>query len=233
LDGVSGFLVAGRDTHRLVNEKSLAESNALLEAASRQTMQGELIKVTPAELAQQAGIDNRLSIARAVRALLARGRISQEGSGYRLLESRPLEAGEPASVHRPIRRRRRKGDEDGAAAEPQGPPTYDELGRTLIDRLVELNAEVSELRSALERARNESEAARHEAVEVARAAASDRRRAEGREDEVATLRRQLEMTESNLRTVIEAARNRPASPLEDTDAQAILDILSSKGAAPE
>jgi hypothetical protein len=215
-----------------VNEQSLAESNALLEAASRQTVQGELIRVTPAELAHEAGIDNRLSIARAVRALLARGRISQEGSGYRLLESRPLEAGEPASVHRPIRRRR-KGDEDGSAGEPQGPPTYDELGRTLIDRLVELNAEVSELRSALERARNEAEAARHEAVEVARAAAADRRRAEGREDEVATLRRQLEMTESNLRTVIEAARNRPASPLEDTDAQAILDILSSKGATPE
>jgi hypothetical protein len=41
------------------------------------------------------------------------------------------------------------------------------------------------------------------------------------------------MTESNLRTVIEAARNRPASPLEDTDAQAILDILSSKGAPSE
>jgi hypothetical protein len=216
-----------------VNEKSLAESNALLEAASRQTVQGELIKVSPAQLAQEAGIDNRLSIARAVRALLARGRISQEGDGYRLLESRPLEIGEPASVHRPIRRRRRKGDTDGSAVEPQGPPTYDELGRTLIDRLVELNAEVAELRSALERARNEAEAARHEAVEVARSAAADRRRAEGREDEVATLRRQLEMTESNLRTVIEAARNRPASPLEDTDAQAILDILSSKGGTPE
>ncbi len=48
-----------------------------------------------------------------------------------------------------------------------------------------------------------------------------------------TLRRQLEMTESNLRTVIEAARTRPSSPLEDTDAQAILDILSSKGAPSE
>jgi hypothetical protein len=233
LDGPSGCLVVNRDKHRLVNEKSLSESNALLEAASRRTDRGDLIEVTPAELAREAGIDNRLSIARAVRALLARGRIAQEGTGYRLLESRPLEVGEPATVHRPIRRRRRKGEEDGKAAEPEGPPTYDDLGRTLIDRLVELNAEVSELRSALERARNEAEAARHEAVEVARSAAADRRRAEGREDEVATLRRQLEMTESNLRTVIEAARNRPASPLEDTDAQAILDILSSKGATPE
>lgn len=214
-----------------VNERSLTESNALLEAAAKLTDQGELIKASPAELAREAGIENRLSIARAVRALMARGRIAQEGDGYRLLEARPLEPGEPASVHRPIRRRRK--DEDGKAPEPEGPPTYEELGRTLIDRLVELNAEVSELRSSLERARNEAEAARREAVEVARSAAADRRRAEGREDEVAMLRRQLEMTESNLRTVIEAARNRPASPLEDTDAQAILDILSSRGATPE
>jgi HAMP domain-containing protein len=216
-----------------VNEKSLAESNALLEAASKRTEPGEVIEATPAELAVEAGIDNRLSIARAVRALMSRGRIAQEGSGYRLLESRPLEAGEPASVHRPIRRRRRKDDDGQVAPEPEGPPTYDELGRTLIDRLIELNAEVAELRSAVERARNEAEAARREAVEVARSAAADRRRAEGREDEVTTLRRQLEMTESNLRTVIEAARNRPSSPLEDTDAQAILDILSSKGAPSE
>jgi hypothetical protein len=215
-----------------VNEKSLAESNALLEVASRRAEPGEVIQASPAELAVEAGIDNRLSIARAVRALMSRGRIAQEGSGYRLVESKPLEPGEPASVHRPIRRRRK--DDDGQVApEPEGPPTYDELGRTLIDRLIELNAEVAEPRSAVERARNEAEAARREAVEVARSAAADRRRAEGREDEVTTLRRQLEMTESNLRTVIEAARTRPSSPLEDTDAQAILDILSSKGASSE
>jgi uncharacterized membrane protein YccC len=218
-----------------VNERSLAESNALLEAATKRTEPGGLIEATPAELAVEAGIDNRLSIARAVRALLSRGRIAQEGTRYRLLEGRPLEPGEPASVRRPIRRRRKEGDGQVAAGarEPEGPPTYDELGRTLIDRLIELNAENAELRSALERARNEAEAARREAVEVARAAAADRRRADGREDEVAALRRRLEMTESNLRTVIEAARNRPASPLEDTDAQAILDILSSKGAPSE
>jgi hypothetical protein len=36
------------------------------------------------------------------------------------------------------------------------------------------------------------------------------------------------MTESNLRTVVEAANTRPSAPLEDTDAKAILDILSTK-----
>jgi hypothetical protein len=36
------------------------------------------------------------------------------------------------------------------------------------------------------------------------------------------------MTEANLRTMVEAARTRPAAPLEDSDAQAILDILATK-----
>jgi hypothetical protein len=209
-----------------VNDQSLRESNALLSAAADRAEVGQLIPASPAQLARESGIESRLSAARAVRALMARGRIAQENGGYRLLDSRPLVPGEPATVRRPIRRRRR---EAGAAeAAPEGPPTYEELGRTLIDRLIELSAEVAELRVALERSRGEAEAARREAVEVSRQAAGDRRRAEQFEDEVTALRKRLDMTESNLRTVVEAAKNRPASPLEDTDARAILDILSRK-----
>jgi hypothetical protein len=48
---------------------------------------------------------------------------------------------------------------------------------------------------------------------------------------VTGLKRRLEMTESNLRTVVEAASKRPSSPLEDNDAKAILDILATKNAA--
>jgi hypothetical protein len=210
-----------------VNEQSLEESNALLAAASDVTEVGQLIASSPAELAKGSGIDNRLSVARAVRALIARGRIAQENGGYRLLDARPLAPGEPATVHRPIRRRRKEAPAEGGAR-AEGPPTYEDLGRTLIDRLIELSAEVAELRSGLERARGEAEAARREAVEVRREAAGDRRRAEGLEDEASTLRKQLEMTETNLRTVVEAAKNRPSAPLEDSDAQAILDILSRK-----
>jgi predicted nucleic acid-binding Zn-ribbon protein len=110
----------------------------------------------------------------------------------------------------------------------EGPPSYETLGRAVIDRVIELSAELAELRAGLDRARAEAEAARREAVEVTRQAATDRRRAESLEDETNALRRQLEMTESNLRTVVEAAKNRPASPLEDTDAKAILDILARK-----
>jgi hypothetical protein len=65
-------------------------------------------------------------------------------------------------------------------------------------------------------------------VEVTRRASEDRRRAADLEEEAGALRRRLEMTEANLRTVVEAAKNRPASPLEDSDARAILDILSTR-----
>jgi DNA-directed RNA polymerase sigma subunit (sigma70/sigma32) len=209
-----------------VNEQSLKESNAILAAAAGRTSVGELIPGSPAELAQESGIDSRLSVARAVRALMSRGRIAQEGNRYRLLDARPVEQGEQASVRRPIKRRRR--GEAAPETSDDGPPTYEQLGRTLIERLIEISAEAAELRSALERARGEAEAARREAVEVRRDAATDRRRADGLEDEVSTLRKRLEMTESNLRTVVEAAKSRPASPLDDTDAKAILDILSRK-----
>jgi hypothetical protein len=210
-----------------VNERSLQESNALLAAADARTEVGAVIPVPPAELAAESGIRDRLSVARAMRALMARGRISQEGDRYRLLDGSPLRPGERVTVKRPLRRRRKEGSPNGRAGGDER-PTYDALGRSVIERLVELSAEASELRTALERAGSEAEAARREAVEVTRQAAEDRRRAEQLEDEVTTLRRRLEMTEVNLRTMVEAAQNRPAAPLDDTDARTILDILATK-----
>jgi hypothetical protein len=211
-----------------VNEQSLSESNAILAAAAERADVGDFIPSSPAELAAGSGITNRLSVARAVRALMSRGRIAQEGSRYRLLDARPLDPGEPATVRRPSRRRTRQ-REDGEVIDDR--PTYEGLGRAVIERLIELSAESAELRSALDRARVEADAARREAVEITRRAGEDRRRAEGLEDEVAALRRRLDMTETNLRTVVEAAKARPASPLEDADAQAILDVLSAKESA--
>jgi hypothetical protein len=210
-----------------VNEQSLKESNALLAAAESRTEIGEFIPASPAELAADSGISDRLSVARAMRALLARGRVAQEGERYRLLDSKPLQAGEPATVRRPARRRR----SGGGDRQTEERPTYDGLGRAVIERLIELSAEAAELRAALDRARSEAEASRREAVEVTRRGAEDRRRAADLEEEVGALRRRLEMTEGNLRTVVEAAKNRPASPLEDADAQAILDVLAAKGSA--
>jgi chromosome segregation ATPase len=210
-----------------VNEQSLQESNGVLKAAESRTEIGQLIPASPAELAAETGITDRLSVARAVRALMARGRIAQEGDRYRLLDARPLEAGEPATVRRPTRRRRRA-EPSADGAQEQERPTYEGIGRAVIERLVELSAQSAELRTALERARSEADAARREAMEVARQASADRRRANNVEDDLTTLRRRLEMTEANLRTVVEAARNRPAAPLEDADAQAILDILATR-----
>ncbi len=208
-----------------MNEQSLRDSNALLAEAASRTAVGELIPATPAELARESGVEDRLSVARAIRALMSRGRISQEADRYRLLDERPLDPGEPATVRRPSRRR------PSAAADGKGKreePTYEGVGRAVIERLIELTADVAEVRSALERARSEAEAARREAVEARRQATDDRRRAERMEDEASSLKQRLEMTETNLRTVVEAAKNRRASPLEDSDAKAILDILAAK-----
>lgn len=213
-----------------MNDQSLRESNALLAAAAARVEAGQRIEDTPAELAHEAGLASRLAVARAVRALIARGRIEQDGSAYRLIDARPLEPGEPTSVRRPIRRRKRS---RAGRAEGETLPTYEQVGRVVIDRLIELSAEGAEMRAALERARAEAEAARREAVEVNRAAAEDRRRAQNLEDEVSTLRKRLEMTEANLRSLVQVARQRPAAPLEDTDAQAILDILSRTGATAD
>ncbi|MGH2664109.1 MAG: hypothetical protein ACRDH8_15180 [Actinomycetota bacterium] len=207
-----------------MNEQSLKESNALLAAATARTEVGQLIPASPAELAGESGIQNRLSTARAVRALIARGRIAQDPQGYRLLDVRPLEPGEPATVHRPTRRRRKA----EATPEDDGLPTYEGVGRAVIERLIESSAEVAELRTALDRARTEADAARREAMEATRNASADRRKLEAVQDEATALKQRLEMTESNLRTLVDAAKSRPASPLEDTDAQAILDILSRK-----
>lgn len=210
-----------------MNEQSLRESNALLAAAAARVGPGELIPATPAELAAESGIENRLAVARAVRALLARGRLEQEGDRYRLLDATPLEPGERATVRRPSRRRATRRREP---AEEEGLPTYEQVGRAIVDRLIELSAETSELRSALERSRAEAEAARREALDAARAAARDRKRMGDLEEEAATVRRRLEMTEANLRSIVEAARSRPASPIENSDAQAILDVLSKRDA---
>lgn len=209
-----------------MNEQSLRESNGILAAAAERTEVGDLIPATPAELAQEVGVRDRLAVARAVRALLARGRLEQEGDRYRLLDARPLEAGEPATVRRPTRRRGRREPE----VEDDGLPTYEQVGRAIVERLIELSAESAELRASLERSRSESEAARREALEATRAASRERQRASDMEQETRALRQRLEMTESNLRRIIEAAQNRPGASLEDSDAKAILDVLSKKDA---
>lgn len=206
-----------------VNEQSLRESNAILEAAAGLVQVGEVVPAPPAELARRSGIDNRLAVARAVRALLARGRLSQEGNRYRLVDARPLQPGEGVTVRRPSRRRSTR-----KAPAREEVPTYEQVGRAIVDRLIELSAETAELRTALERARKEADAARHEALEATRAASRDRQRMQDRLQETDALRRRLEMTEANLRRIIEAAKGRPAQPMEDEDARAILDVLSKR-----
>lgn len=209
-----------------MNEQSLRESNAILSAAVQRTEVGGIISASPADLANEIGLENRLAVARAIRALMSRGRIAQEGDSYRLVDTRPLEPGEQASVKRPVRRRRRVKKEEPVS----DIPTYEQVGRLIIDRLIELSAQVAELRTTVERSKREAEASRREALESTRTASAERRHIEALENEVAELRRRLEMSESNLRAMVQAAHGGRSRAMGDADQRAILDILSSKDA---
>src|SRR5712691_9164674 len=90
-----------------MNPQSLEQANALLAAAAEQTPVGEVIDRPLAELGRQVGLPSPLALARAVRALVSRGRLLADGAGYRLADTRAVETGERVSVApRPGRRTR-------------------------------------------------------------------------------------------------------------------------------
>jgi hypothetical protein len=64
-----------------VNEQSLERVNAFLTAVAQRTQKGDLLEATPAELGRELGFPDPLSIARAVRALVAR-RLVPAGGRY-------------------------------------------------------------------------------------------------------------------------------------------------------
>lgn len=201
-----------------MNPQSLEQANALLAAAAEQTATGDVIAPPLADLGRRVGLPSPLSLARAVRALVSRGRIAADGGQYRLVSDRPLEAGERVSVAPRSGRRGRA----RRAAEPvrgdNGLPTYADLGRALVDRLIELareTAAISELTDLRRQLREERSA---------------RVRAEERATELHARARDLEakldMAEENLRRVIGVVRQQTASAAPaDPEAQALLAIL--------
>jgi DNA-directed RNA polymerase sigma subunit (sigma70/sigma32) len=117
-----------------------------------------------------------------------------------------------------------------AAAAPSEAPTgrrtaYSDIGREAVERLVELGREVATLRGALRTAREE--------VRVAREARDEaERRSSGLSSRVKELEARAEMAESNLRTLLAAARGSGRdAPVGDTEMEAILGVL--KGATVE
>src|SRR5207302_9624040 len=129
-----------------LNEQSLQAANAFLRIASESTQAGDFLERSPADIGKEAGLRNPLAVARAVRALAARRRLETEDGRYRLLDATPLQAGEPESVPRTPRKRkaRRKGGRAETAAPADRRATYSDLGRAVVERIIELGREAGE-----------------------------------------------------------------------------------------
>jgi hypothetical protein len=209
-----------------VNEQSLERVNAFLAAVADRTDTGELLEATPAELGRELGFPDPLSIARAVRALVARRRLEPAGGSYRLLDATPVAPGERETIERKARRSRRQAEE--APTTRRGGLAYSDMGRATVDRLVELGQEVSHLRAQLKTAREESRQNRELRVEA-------ERRAQALGERSRELEHRVEMAESNLRTLLASARAtgmHPDQKLPDSEMEAILGVLKGNGEQP-
>ena len=210
-----------------MNEESLRRANAFLTKIAERIQPGESLAVTPADIGNEIGLPDPLAAARAVRALLARRRLEVADGKYRLLDARPVEAGEPESIPRPPRRKRAASSGRRAAAASSRGPTYSEVGRTAIEKLIELGREVGTLRGNLRTMREEAREAREAKVEAERRAGS----LAGR---VRDLEGRLEMAESNLRTILAAARGGGRTDsVGDAEMDAILGVLRDRTGPPE
>jgi len=206
-----------------MNQESLDRANSFLDAVSTRVAVGELIELSPAELGREIGVEEPLAAARAVRALLARRRLEAVDGRYRLLDPRPIEAGEREQVPRPRRARaaRARSAEDRPAA-PSGRTAYSDIGREAVERLIELGREVGTLRGAARTSREE--------VRDAQAARDDaERRAAALGARVKELEARAEMAESNLRTLLAAAKGAGKdAAVGDSEMEAILGVLKGE-----
>jgi hypothetical protein len=208
-----------------MNEQSLQAANDFLRVASATTQAGDLLDRPPTEIGKEAGLPNPLAVARAVRALAARRRLAAEDGKYRLLDARPLEADEPESV--PRAPRRRKGRKRAATAKPEAAPSTDrrptwaDLGRAVVDRIIELGRESGEATAAADHLRRELKDNRAARIEAEQRASRLFERSK-------ELEHKLEMAEANLRTVLAAARGRGATAgPSDNEMEALLRILKT------
>src|SRR6059036_236501 len=142
-----------------MNDESLQRANAFLAAVSERAAVGEILTDTPAEIGRALGLPDALSTARAVRALIARRRLEPANGSYRLLDARPVDAGEKESIGRRPRRARRAAGPRGGRAAGAG-SGYSDLGRAGGDKLVDLGGENAPLRAEARTRREETRDAR-------------------------------------------------------------------------
>ena len=206
-----------------VNEESLRRANAFLAAISQKVEPGQELATTPADIGKEIGLPDPLAAARAVRALLARRRLEMSNGKYRLLDAKPVEPGEPEAVPRaPRKKRGSAGPRSSRRGAEPGKATYSEVGRTAIDKLIELGREAGTLRGNLRTAREEAREAREGRDEA-------ERRAKTLGERVRELEGKLEMAESNLRTILAAARGGPKGDnVGDAEMDAILGVLRDR-----
>ena len=213
-----------------MNEQSLKSANDFLRVAATTVAPGEYFDRPPTEIGRDAGIPNPLAVARAIRALAARRRVEMVDGRYRLLDATPLSPGEPESVPRTPRKRKprkraggpaavSRAGVDVAAAGGDRRPTYADLGRAVVDRLIEMGRETGEalgLADNLRREVKENRAARIDAEQ----------RASRYFERIKELEHKLEMAEANLRSVLAAARGRGATAAPpDNEMEAVLRVL--------
>jgi uncharacterized membrane protein YccC len=204
-----------------MNQESLERANAFLAAVAARVAPGELLEVSPADIGKALGLAEPLAAARAVRALLARRRLEAVDGKYRLLDPRPIEPGEREQIPRP-RRPRRARERRASRAEAPSRPTYSDVGREAIERLIELGREVATLRATLRATREEVRLAREARDEA-------ERQAQALAGRVRDLEARAEMAESNLRTLLAAARGSGREiPMGDSEMEAILGVLKSE-----
>jgi hypothetical protein len=202
-----------------VNDESLSRANAFLAAVAERVAVGDVLTETPAELGRDLGFPDALSTARAVRALIARKRLEAGNGSYRLLDATPVTAGEREAVVRTGRRRGPRGSRGSVGVAGAG--AYSDLGRAVVDKLIELGRESAQMRAELRQAREELRQAR-----LARDEAEQRSRSLGERHK--ELENRAEMAEANLRALLATARGRevrPDAPVGDAEMAAILGVL--------
>lgn len=213
-----------------MNQQSLERANAFLAAVAARVQPGELLDAAPADIAREIGIGEPLVAARAVRALLARRRLEAQDGRYRLLDATPIQPGEKEQVSRPRRARTKVRRAARHEAPSDQRPTYSQIGREAVDRLVELGREVATLRASLRTAKDEAREAREARDEA-------ERRARMLAERVRELEGRAEMAEANLRTLLAAAKGAGRDRVGDTEMEAILSVLKgaegAHRAAPE